>query len=601
MQDEPDGGDRRRERRSSLVGREPSIRTASRIDDARAGGPDRRAWASCRTTSAYERGATCSPATRYALARRAQLRAARSRASGRGHRLPRRASAIRTDDHGRRDGGLRRDAIRSGTRTRSSTSCTSRRSATATATAIGDFRGLIEKLDYIAELGVDGGLAAAVLSVAAAGRRLRHRRLRGDPSDATARRRLPARSSTRRTRAGSRSSPSWSSTTPRTSTPGSSARGRAPKGSPERDCYVWSDDPNKYAGRAHHLHRHRDARTGPGIRWRSSSTGTASSATSPTSTSTTRRCSRRSSTSCASGCAWGWTGCGSTRFRTSSSATARTARTSPRRTSVLKKLRAALDAEFTDRVFLAEANQWPDDVRPYFGDGDECHMAFHFPVMPRMYMALRAGGPDADRRHHAATPPIPADCQWAIFLRNHDELTLEMVTDEERDYMYGEYATRPAHAHQRRHPPAPRAAAWTTAAGEIELMNALLHVAAGHARPLLRRRDRHGRQHLPRRPQRRAHADAVERRPQRRLLRARTARRSTAPSSSIRRTAIRRSTSRRRSELPTSLLRWMRRLIVRLRRQYHAFGRGTFEPLDAGEPARAGLPAPLSATRSSSA
>ena len=126
---------------------------------------------------------------------------------------------------------------------------------------------------------------------------------------------------------------------------------------------------------------------------------------------------------------------------------------------VLKKLRAALDAEFPDRIFLAEANQWPTDVRPYFGDGDECHMAFHFPVMPRMYMALAQGGPHADRGHHGAqTPAIPPECQWAIFLRNHDELTLEMVTDEERDYMYREYATRPAHAHQRRHPPPPRAA-----------------------------------------------------------------------------------------------------------------------------------------------
>ena len=110
---------------------------------------------------------------------------------------------------------------------------------------------------------------------------------------------------------------------------------------------------------------------------------------------------------------------------------------------VLKKMRAALDAEYEDRVFLAEANQWPPDVRPYFGDGDECHMAFHFPLMPRMYMALRKEDRTPIIEILARTPDIPENCQWAIFLRNHDELTLEMVTDEERDYMYAEYAKDP--------------------------------------------------------------------------------------------------------------------------------------------------------------
>jgi maltose alpha-D-glucosyltransferase/alpha-amylase len=107
---------------------------------------------------------------------------------------------------------------------------------------------------------------------------------------------------------------------------------------------------------------------------------------------------------------------------------------------VLKQLRAALDEEFPGRIFLAEANQWPPDVRPYFGDGDECHMAFHFPLMPRMFMALRKEDRTPIVEIMSQTPAIPADCQWAIFLRNHDELTLEMVTDEERDYMYREYA-----------------------------------------------------------------------------------------------------------------------------------------------------------------
>jgi maltose alpha-D-glucosyltransferase / alpha-amylase len=110
---------------------------------------------------------------------------------------------------------------------------------------------------------------------------------------------------------------------------------------------------------------------------------------------------------------------------------------------VLKRLRAALDSMFSDRMFLAEANQWPEDVRPYFGDGNECHMAFHFPLMPRIYMAVAQ-----EDRHPVVeildqTPDIPDNCQWAIFLRNHDELTLEMVTDRERDYMYQAYANDP--------------------------------------------------------------------------------------------------------------------------------------------------------------
>src|SRR5207302_7598928 len=93
-----------------------------------------------------------------------------------------------------------------------------------------------------------------------------------------------------------------------------------------------------------------------------------------------------------------------------------------------------------DRVLLAEANQWPADVVEYFGAGDECHMAFHFPVMPRMFMALRREEATPIYEILERTPPIPRNCQWGMFLRNHDELTLEMVTDEERDYLYNEYA-----------------------------------------------------------------------------------------------------------------------------------------------------------------
>ncbi len=115
----------------------------------------------------------------------------------------------------------------------------------------------------------------------------------------------------------------------------------------------------------------------------------------------------------------------------------------PETHGVLKILRAVLDSEYEDRVFLAEANQWPEDVRQYFGDGDECHMAFHFPLMPRMFMAIAEEDryPIVDIMRQ--TPDIPDSCQWAIFLRNHDEMTLEMVTDRERDNMYRIYATEP--------------------------------------------------------------------------------------------------------------------------------------------------------------
>jgi maltose alpha-D-glucosyltransferase/alpha-amylase len=113
----------------------------------------------------------------------------------------------------------------------------------------------------------------------------------------------------------------------------------------------------------------------------------------------------------------------------------------------LKRVRAEVDRFYPDRVLLAEANQWPADVVEYFGDpdagGDECHMAFHFPLMPRIFMAVRREQRYPISEIMTSTPHIPANCQWGIFLRNHDELTLEMVTDEERDYMYAEYARDP--------------------------------------------------------------------------------------------------------------------------------------------------------------
>ena len=107
---------------------------------------------------------------------------------------------------------------------------------------------------------------------------------------------------------------------------------------------------------------------------------------------------------------------------------------------IIKRLRAALDAEYPDRFFIAEANQWPEDVRSYFGDSDECHMAFHFPLMPRLFLATAAQDRYPIYDIMQQTPAIPESCQWALFLRNHDEMTLEMVTDRERAFMYHVYA-----------------------------------------------------------------------------------------------------------------------------------------------------------------
>jgi maltose alpha-D-glucosyltransferase / alpha-amylase len=115
----------------------------------------------------------------------------------------------------------------------------------------------------------------------------------------------------------------------------------------------------------------------------------------------------------------------------------------PETHEVMRDLRRRMEAEFPGRMLLAEANMWPEDVRPYFGDGDGFHMAFHFPLMPRMFMALRLEDRKPLVEIVERTPEIPASCQWALFLRNHDELTLEMVTDAERDYMYEEYARDP--------------------------------------------------------------------------------------------------------------------------------------------------------------
>jgi maltose alpha-D-glucosyltransferase/alpha-amylase len=113
----------------------------------------------------------------------------------------------------------------------------------------------------------------------------------------------------------------------------------------------------------------------------------------------------------------------------------------PETHAILKQIRAAIDAAYPNRMLLAEANQWPEDVQEYFGDEDECHMAFHFPLMPRIYMAIASEDRFPITDIMKQTPELPPSCQWAIFLRNHDELTLEMVTDSERDYLWNTYAS----------------------------------------------------------------------------------------------------------------------------------------------------------------
>ncbi len=185
------------------------------------------------------------------------------------------------------------------------------------------------------------------------------------------------------------------------------------------------------------------ARTGPGTRSPSSTSGTASSRTSRTSTTTTRRCRRR-----CSGVMKFWLDMGVDGFRCDAvpylfEREGTNCENLPETHAFLKRLRAKIDAEYPDKVLLAEANQWPADVRVYFGEGDEFHMGFHFPVMPRLFMAIRREERTPIVEILQQTPDIPDNCQWAIFLRNHDELTLEMVTDEDRDYMYKEYAKDP--------------------------------------------------------------------------------------------------------------------------------------------------------------
>ncbi len=189
----------------------------------------------------------------------------------------------------------------------------------------------------------------------------------------------------------------------------------------------------------------------------------------------------------------------------------------PETHALLRELRRHVDENFSNRMLLAEANQWPEDAVAYLAEGKECHMAFHFPLMPRMFMAVRMEDRFPITDIWAQTPPIDDTCQWALFLRNHDELTLEMVSDEERDYMYRAFAKEPRMllnlGIRRRLAPL-----LGQQSPHYRTQQRIAVLAAGHPGHLLWRRTRHGRLPFPGRPRRRAHADAMERRPQCRLL-----------------------------------------------------------------------------------
>ncbi len=246
----------------------------------------------------------------------------------------------------------------------------------------------------------------------------------------------------------------------------------------------------------------------------------------------------------------------------------------PETHQVLKRLRAALDQRHPGRMLLAEANQWPADVRPYFGDGDECHMAFHFPLMPRIWIALRKEDREPIVQIMESTPSIPEESQWALFLRNHDELTLEMVTDEERDYMWAEYASdRRARINlgiRRRLAPLV-----DNSRRRIELLNSLLLSMPGT--PVVYYGDEIGmgdNVYLGDR-------DGV--RTPMQWTGDRNAGFSTADAAALYSPVIvdpvygyQAVNVEAQERIPGSLLHWMRR-IIRVRRQYPVFGRGTLE------------------------
>ena len=253
----------------------------------------------------------------------------------------------------------------------------------------------------------------------------------------------------------------------------------------------------------------------------------------------------------------------------------------PETHAIIKRLRAVVDQHAPGCMLLAEANQWPEDVRPYFGDGDECHMAFHFPVMPRIFMGLRRESAEPIVEIMRRTPALPASCQWAMFLRNHDELTLEMVSDEERAYMNLAYARDPrarVNVGIRRR----LAPLVDNARRRIELLNGLLFSFPGT--PVLYYGDEIGMGDDIERPDR----DGV--RTPMQWTGEPSAGFSTRPPGSLYSAPVtdpvygaQAVNVEAQQKSPSSLLSWMRNLI-RLRKQFKVFGRGTIEFLPVSNP-----------------
>jgi len=306
---------------------------------------------------------------------------------------------------------------------------------------IGDFRGLAEKLDYVKDLGVNTIWLLPFYPSP----------LRDDGYDVADYRNVHEKYGTRADfqqfvreahRRGLRVITELIVNHTSDQHPWFQAARRAPKGSPKRNYYVWSDDPNKYAGtriiftdteksnwawddvaKAYYWHRFFSHQ--PDLNFDN-----------PQVRKAIFRVMRY------------WLDMGVDGFRLDAipylcEREGTNNENLPETHTVLKELRAMVDAHYPNRLLLAEANQWPEDVRVYFGEGDECHMAYHFPLMPRMYMAIAQEDRHPITEIMQQTPDIPDNCQWAIFLRNHDELTLEMVTNRERDYMYQMYAADP--------------------------------------------------------------------------------------------------------------------------------------------------------------
>ena len=303
---------------------------------------------------------------------------------------------------------------------------------------IGDFRGLTEKLDYVADLGVNTIWLLPFYPSP----------FRDDGYDVADYRNVhPAYGSRQDFRAlvreahrrGLRIITELVVNHTSDEHPWFQAARRAPKGSPKRNYYVWSDDPGRYAGTriiftdteksnwtwdevAQQYYWHRFFSHQPDLNFDN-----------PHVRQAVIRTMRF------------WLDMGVDGFRLDAIPYLierdGTSNENLREThQVIKEIRASLDENYTGKLLLAEANMWPEDVREYFGDGDECHMAYHFPLMPRMFMAIAQEDRHPIVEIMQQTPEIPEACQWSIFLRNHDELTLEMVTSKERDYMYNMFA-----------------------------------------------------------------------------------------------------------------------------------------------------------------